>query len=105
MKPADIPALVRAIESKLTTPLLQRHLPPPKRVAMVLQEHVDRIENLWLSSVENDSALSRVAMDKEQRLDYVRGILEQLFALRNRTPAKRPRSTRSFLAGTMSGAI
>ena len=45
---------------------------------MVLQEHVDRIESLWLSSVENDSALSRVAMNREQRLDYVRGILEQV---------------------------
>jgi len=78
VKPADIPALVRAIESKLTTPLLQRHLPPPKRVAMVLQEHVGRIESLWLSSVEDDIALSRVAMNKEQRLDYVRGILEQV---------------------------
>ena len=35
---------------------------------MLLQEHVDRIESLWLSSVDSDSALSRVAMNKEQRL-------------------------------------
>ncbi len=78
VKPADVPALVRAIESKLATPPRQRHLPPPKRVAMVLQEHLQRIEELWLHAVEQDGALSRIPIKKEQRLHYVRGILEQL---------------------------
>lgn len=78
VKPADIPALVRTIESKLAAPLRQRHLPPPKRVAMILQEHTERIQNLWLSSVEKDPALSRVALDKEQRLHYIRGVLEEI---------------------------
>jgi ActR/RegA family two-component response regulator len=78
VKPADVPALVSAIESKLATPPRQRHLPPPKRVAMVLQEHVQRIEELWLSAVEKDDALSRVAVNKEQRLHYLRGIMEQV---------------------------
>jgi ActR/RegA family two-component response regulator len=78
VKPADVPALVRAIESKLATPPRQRHLPPPKRVAMVLQEHLRRIEELWLHAVEQDGALSRIPIKKEQRLHYVRGILEQV---------------------------
>jgi ActR/RegA family two-component response regulator len=78
VKPADVPALVSAIESKLATPPRQRHLPPPKRVAMVLQEHVDRIESLWLSAVEKDDALAQLPLDKEQRLHHLRGILGQM---------------------------
>jgi CheY-like chemotaxis protein len=78
VKPADVPALVNAIENKLATPPRQRQLPPPKRVAMVLQEHRGRIESLWLASVESNEALSRIALNKEQRLTYLRGILEQV---------------------------
>jgi YesN/AraC family two-component response regulator len=78
VKPANIPALVNAIESRLATPPRQRHFPPPKRVAMILQEHLGRIEELWLSSVTKDVALSRVAVSKEQRLSYLTGILEEV---------------------------
>jgi ActR/RegA family two-component response regulator len=78
VKPADIPALVRTIEDKLATPPRQRQLPPPKRVAMVLQEHLERIKELWLSAVQKDDGLSRLAVKEEQRLDYLQGILEQV---------------------------
>jgi YesN/AraC family two-component response regulator len=78
VKPANIPALVNTIESKLATPPRQRQLPPAKRVAMILQEHLTRIEELWLSAVEKDEALSRLAVNREQRLHYVRGILEEV---------------------------
>jgi DNA-binding NtrC family response regulator len=78
VKPADIPALVNTIENKLATPPQQRHLPPPKRVAMILQEQLQRIEELWLSAIEKDGALSRMALQKEERGDYLRGILEEV---------------------------
>src|SRR5690242_3200524 len=39
VKPANIPALLHTIESKLAAPPRQRQLPPPKRVAMLLQEN------------------------------------------------------------------
>ncbi|HEY3987991.1 MAG TPA: response regulator [Acidobacteriaceae bacterium] len=78
VKPANIPALVNTIESKLATPPQKRQLPPPKRVAMILQEHQERIEELWLSTVEKDAALSRVALDKKQRLSYLKYILEEV---------------------------
>jgi ActR/RegA family two-component response regulator len=78
VKPADIPALVNTIENKLATPPRQRHLPPPKRVAMILQEHQQQIEELWLSAVESDGALSRMAVKKDQRLHYLRGILAEV---------------------------
>ena len=78
VKPADVPSLLSAIESKLATPPSHRHLPPAKRVAMVLQEHVHRIESLWLSSIESDGVLSRAVLDREQRLNSLRGILEHV---------------------------
>jgi ActR/RegA family two-component response regulator len=78
VKPANIPTLVRTIESKMATPPRQRQLPPPKRVAMLLQEHVDRIEKLWLSAVEEDNALSQLPLSREQRLSHLSGILQEI---------------------------
>lgn len=78
VKPADIPALVRSMESKLAAPPRQRPLPPPKRVAMILQEHLKRIEELWLSAIEKDPALGRATLDKERRLRSLQGILEEV---------------------------
>ena len=78
VKPANIPALVSAIESKLSTPPQQRLPAPPKRVAMILQEQMERIEELWIAAVERDSALSRVAASREQRLAYVGGVLREV---------------------------
>lgn len=78
VKPASIPTLVSTIESKLATPPRQRQLPPPKRVAMVLQEHVPRIEELWLSSIEEDDALSQIPATREQRVGYLRDVLSEV---------------------------
>jgi DNA-binding NtrC family response regulator len=78
VKPADIPTLVRTIESKMATPSRQRQLPPPKRVAMLLQEHVGRIKELWLSAVQDDKTLAQLSFGKEQRFSYLTGILEEV---------------------------
>ncbi len=78
VKPASIPVLVSTIESKLATPPRQRQLPPPKRVAMLLQEHIERIEELWLSAIEKDKALSQVPSSSGQRVDYLHGVLAEV---------------------------
>jgi ActR/RegA family two-component response regulator len=78
VKPADIPALVRTIESKLAAPPRQRQLPPPKRVAMLLQENAQRIEELWLSALQKEDALARLTLKREQHREYLKGILEQV---------------------------
>jgi ActR/RegA family two-component response regulator len=78
VKPADVPALVNAIRTKLTTPAESRHLPPPKRVAMILQENEERIAQLWLSLIERDDALSRVPQRKEERLGYLKSVLYEV---------------------------
>ena len=78
VKPADIPTLLRAIESKLASPSRQRLLPPLKRVAMLLQENVKRIEDLWLAEVQKDSALNRLPLARQERLEYIGDILEEV---------------------------
>src|SRR6201996_1996842 len=66
VKPANIPMLVSTIERKLGTSPRQRQLPPPQRIAMLLQEHLERIKDLWLLSVEKDDGLSQLPLSKEQ---------------------------------------
>jgi YesN/AraC family two-component response regulator len=78
VKPANVPALLRAIESKLATPPKQRQLPPPKRVAMVLQEHTERIAELWIEAVEQQEAPTHAHPEREQRLECVRNLLQEV---------------------------
>jgi ActR/RegA family two-component response regulator len=78
VKPADIPALISTIENKLAAPPRERQFPPPKRVAMILQEHINRIESLWLASVENNDELARLSISKEERLQHLKSILEEI---------------------------
>ncbi len=78
VKPANIPNLVSAIESKLITPPLQRQLPPPKRVAMVLQENIERIKELWLASVAKNQKLSELRLTHEDQLRYLDAVLNEV---------------------------
>jgi ActR/RegA family two-component response regulator len=78
VKPASIPVLISTIERKLATPPRQRQLPPPKRLAMLLQENLGRIEESWLSAVELDSALSKAPLSRDQRLEHLRGLLVEV---------------------------
>ncbi|HEX8712744.1 MAG TPA: response regulator [Terracidiphilus sp.] len=78
VKPADIPGLVSAIENKLAAPPRARQLPPPKRVAMLLQEHLERIEDLWLAALEKDRARAHFHLPREQRLQTLHAIMEEV---------------------------
>lgn len=78
VKPADIPSLVSAIESKLAAPPRAHQLPPPKRVAMLLQEHLERIEDLWLAALETDPVWSQFHLPREQRLQNLRYIMNEV---------------------------
>jgi ActR/RegA family two-component response regulator len=78
VKPANIPSLVSTIESKLAGPPQTRQLPPPKRVAMLLREHLGRVEELWMEAAEDRRTLFRLHMTKEQQLENLRGIVEQV---------------------------
>jgi ActR/RegA family two-component response regulator len=95
VKPADIPSLVKTIENKLSAPSRQHHLPPPKRVAMLLQEYQDRIEHLWFGEAEQEPLLARILLRKEQRLDQLRIVLREVIGsaqshAESGAPAPRP---------------
>jgi DNA-binding NtrC family response regulator len=78
VKPASIPSLITAIESKLAASPRAHQLPPLKRVAMLLQQSLPRVEELWLEAVERDSALSRLPLGREQRRNSLHKILEKV---------------------------
>lgn len=78
VKPADVSSLVSTIESKLAVPPGKRQLPPPKRVAMVLQEQIERIQELWLAALRNAHIQSLVGIAEQQRLDYLQPIMEEV---------------------------
>lgn len=78
VKPANIPTLVSTIEGKLANPQLRHQLSPPKRVAMILQEHMDRIQDLWLACIAGDASLARLPITKEQRIEYLHPVLEEV---------------------------
>ncbi len=75
VKPANILSLVSAIESRLSSPPGPRQFPPPKRVAMVLQENIARIEELWLNEVAAKRGLAQLPLSREQRIEYLHSIL------------------------------
>lgn len=78
VKPANIPALIQTIESKLATPTAQRQLPPPKRVAMLLQENKARIEELWLAAQTTHPVLCRFSCPDERRVRSFHRALDEV---------------------------
>lgn len=78
VKPANIPALVTAIEQRLATPREHLHPPPPLRACMVLQQNIGRIEELWLSAVENHPLLGRVPVTPKQRIEWLHSLVEEI---------------------------
>lgn len=78
VKPAHIPSLLQTIESKLTAGPRQRPLTPPKRVAMILQENMDRVKELWLAAIPGHRLLSRFPSPGEQRLSRILSVLENV---------------------------
>lgn len=78
VKPANIPNLIKAIESKLAAPPRARQLSPPKRVAMILQQNLPRVEELWLEAVAGDGDLSRLPLTREQRREAIQEILAEV---------------------------
>ena len=78
VKPANIPALLSTIESKLTAPARTRQLPPAKRIAMLLQEQKTQIEKTWLSLAEQDKFLSMDPPSREKSVQRLRLRLEDV---------------------------
>jgi YesN/AraC family two-component response regulator len=76
-KPADVKQLVETIKKKFKSPLRTTPL-QIKRVSTILRECADEIVDDWLSETSRNERLSSVQLSKDQRLDHIRQIIEEL---------------------------
>lgn len=76
-KPADIQQLVKTIKKKFKHP--ERTTPLQiKRVSTILRESADAIVDDWLREASRNETLSSIQLSKDQRLDHIRQIIEEL---------------------------
>lgn len=76
-KPADIQQLVKTIKQKFKHP--ERTTPLQiKRVSTILRESADAIMDDWLMEASRNETLSSIQLSKDQRLDHIRQIIEEL---------------------------
>ena len=76
-KPADVKRLVGALKEKLQSP--KRNLSHQvKRVSTVLRENAEQIIEEWFQAAAKDAKLARIPLSKEQRVDHLPGVLEEL---------------------------
>jgi flagellar motor switch protein FliG len=76
-KPADVKQLVETIKKKFDRSLRTAPL-QIKRVSTILRENADEIVGDWLREASRNETLSSVQLSKEQRVDHVRQIIEEL---------------------------
>jgi YesN/AraC family two-component response regulator len=76
-KPADVKQLVTTIKEKSSNP---RRVTPLqiKRVSTILRESVDEIVNEWLGETSKHPMLSSLQLSKQDRLDHIRLMIEEL---------------------------
>jgi two-component system response regulator RegA len=76
-KPADIRHLVTTIKERSANP---RRVTPIqiKRVSAILRESADEIVNEWLGEANKNTVLSSLELSKQERLDHIRLMIEEL---------------------------
>jgi YesN/AraC family two-component response regulator len=73
-KPADVKQLVATIKKKF-----KRAAPLPiKRLSTILRESADEIVDDWLMEASQNETLSSIQLSRQQRLDHIRQIIEEL---------------------------
>jgi len=76
-KPADVKHLVETIKKKFKRPLHTAPL-PIKRLSTILRECADEIVDDWLTEASQNETLSSVQLSRQQRMDHIRQIIEEL---------------------------
>jgi len=76
-KPADVKQLVETIKEKFKSPLRTTPL-QIKRVSTILRECADEIVDDWLREASRNETLSSIQLSRDQRLDHIRQIIEEL---------------------------
>ena len=76
-KPADVKQLVETIKKKFKSPV--RAIPLQiKRVSTILRECADEIVDDWLREAGRNEMLSSIQLSRDERLDHIRQIIEEL---------------------------
>jgi DNA-binding response OmpR family regulator len=76
-KPTDIRQLVATIKEKSVNPARITPL-QIKRVSTILRENVEEIVNEWLGEANKNLTLSSLQLSKQERLDHIRVMIEEL---------------------------
>lgn len=76
-KPADIPTLVSAIRDKARNPR-QWSETPSKRCSAIILENSDEIIQRWLTQIGTDSRLAAIRISKDDRIDRLPFLLNDL---------------------------
>jgi ActR/RegA family two-component response regulator len=78
LKPTDIPALIHAIQSRLSH---RRHVPPDrplKRVSDLMQESLKEITKEWLQLVKEHDELAAIRISDKDRIDHLPTLIEEM---------------------------
>ncbi|HUK43614.1 MAG TPA: response regulator [Candidatus Bathyarchaeia archaeon] len=92
VKPADVRALVKSLEAKLSNPR-QAGSMTMQSLAEFLRENAEEISRLALAGMKADSRLGAIPLDDKQRLDHLPDLLSAIVEqLRSRSPLQAARS-------------
>lgn len=78
VKPASIPSLIEAIRQRLSNRPVE-HVPlSTRRTSEILREHLESMIQQWLEKVAKHAELSSIALSRQERIDHVPALLEEL---------------------------
>jgi len=86
IKPADVEALIKAIESRSQRKRVAQ--PPPKRIAMLIRENTAQIATKYLTAAKNHAKLSRIRLSDQEWLNHLPGVLSDLVEMLESHPAE-----------------
>jgi YesN/AraC family two-component response regulator len=76
-KPTDVKKLVATLKEKSAAPYHSRSV-PKKRISVIVRERLDEIVERWLEKVESDDELAKIKLERNDRINHVPALLEEL---------------------------
>ncbi len=80
VKPVKVEKLLEVIKRRM-----EGHVPPPhsppRRLAVLLQEHLGAIIEHWLMLVHADSELEKMPLTNEERADHIPNVVAEMIAM------------------------
>ena len=101
IKPTDVEALVRAIESRGQRKRVIQL--PPKRIAMLIRENTAEISTKYLTAVKSHAELSQIRVSDQEWLDHLPGVLSDLVEMLESPPTET--SERTMRSASQHGRV